>query len=62
MNEEMLTALYAIKHGDQVTIKGYEIYDIRYFRDNKYHGTWKDAGCNTLLVSEVIIQNEGESP
>lgn len=62
MNEEMLTALYAIKHGDQVTIIGYEINDINYFRHDVYHGTWKDAGCNTLLVSEVINLTAEESP
>jgi hypothetical protein len=62
MNEDMLVALYGIKHGDQVTIKGYEIYDIRYYRGDVYKGKWKDAGCNTLLVSEVIIQNAEESP
>lgn len=62
MNEEMLVALYGIKHGDQVTIKGYEIYDIDYYQRDAYKGKWKDAGCNTLLVSEVIILNAEESP
>ena len=62
MDEEMLIALYRIKHGDQVVIKGYEIYDIGYFKSDRFRGQWKDAGCNTLLVTEVIILNEEESP
>ena len=62
MNEDMLLALYEIKHGDLVTIKGYEINDIRFFKNDRFQGTWQDAGCNTLLVSEVIILNAEESP
>jgi hypothetical protein len=62
MNEAMMSALYDIKYGDQVIIKGYEIYDIHYFRNDRYAGKWKDAGCNTLLVSEVMIINAEESP
>ena len=57
MNEEALNGLYEIEYGDIVTIKGYEIYEIRYYRDSSYLGMWKDAGCNTLLVTEVIIHD-----
>jgi hypothetical protein len=62
MNEEIVLDLYDIKYGDLVTIKGYEIYEIRFFRNDQYAGKWKDAGCNTLLVSEVTILKTEELP
>lgn len=62
INEDILISLFNIKYGDVVTIKGYEIDDISYYKSEHFEGKWKDAGCNTLLVSEVIILNEEESP
>jgi hypothetical protein len=62
LNEDILISLFNIKHGDVVTIKGYEIDDISYYKNEHFEGKWKDAGCNTLLISEVIILNVGESP
>lgn len=58
-DEDTLNGLYSIKLGDTVIVRGYEIYTIKYFKDGIYRGIWKDAGCNTLLVTEVIVQ---ESP
>lgn len=54
-NEEMVDALYSVKYGDIVSIKGYEIYTIDRFKNGLYKGQWKDSGCNTLLVTEVVI-------
>lgn len=56
-DEETLNGLYSIKHGDTVTVKGYEVYTVKYYKDGAYRGMWKDSGCNTLLVTEVIIHN-----
>jgi hypothetical protein len=57
IDEATLNGLYEIKHGDSVTVKGYEIYTIKYNKDGLYKGMWKDSGCNTLLVTEVIIHD-----
>jgi hypothetical protein len=59
IDEDALNGLYAIKHGDTVTVRGYEIYTIKYNKDRVYRGVWKDSGCNTLLVTDVYIH---ESP
>ena len=56
IDEATLNQLYAVRYGDTVVIKGYEIYTIEHYKDGNYRGMWKDAGCNTLLVTEVIIQ------
>ncbi len=61
LDEQVLTDLYAIDHGDTVTIRGYEILSIDRRKNASFRGTWKDSGCNTLLVTEVIIHEEPEN-
>jgi hypothetical protein len=60
-NEQVLTDLYAIDYGDFVTIRGYEILSIDRKKNASLRGTWKDSGCNTLLVTEVIIHEDPEN-
>jgi protein involved in polysaccharide export with SLBB domain len=56
MNQSIEDQLVKIKVGDRVTVKGWEIYDIRAFSNKgNYIGTWKDSGCNSMLVTEVTI-------
>ncbi len=56
MNQEIQNQLLKIKLGDRVSIKGWEIFEIKaYSKDGNYLGMWKDAGCNSLLVTEVLI-------
>jgi hypothetical protein len=54
-DEETLNALYDIQYGDTVTIVGYEILEIQRSKGGRSQDKWKDAGCNTLLVTDVII-------
>ncbi len=56
LNQSIEDQLVKIKVGDRVSIKGWEIYDIRAFsKKGNYISTWKDSGCNSLLVTKVII-------
>lgn len=53
-NEELYRQLLELREGDQVTITGIEILQIRAYRsDGTYLGEWHDTGCNTLLVETV---------
>jgi hypothetical protein len=56
-DEEIYQQLLKIRHGDTVTISGREIFRIDAFdtEENKL-GWWKDDGCNTTLVKEVILE------
>lgn len=56
VNEDIDQQLQLIKPGDEVLIKGWEIYNLTGWNDqNKPFGTWQDQGCNTTLVTEVAI-------
>lgn len=56
INESVNQALRSIKNGDTVIITGYDIYQIQGFdKKGKYIGFWQDTGCNTTLVTDVII-------
>ena len=58
INEEVYDQLKMIQKGDTVSISGYEIYRIEGFdSQGNYIGFWEDSGCNTTLVTSVIIQN-----
>ena len=61
INEEINQKLNQIKQGDTVMIKGWEIYQVDGFDPlGNYIGTWEDAGCNTTLVTEVIIKESAD--
>ncbi|KAF0112453.1 MAG: Uncharacterized protein FD147_49 [Chloroflexi bacterium] len=62
MNEEINQKLKDIHNGDTITIKGWDIYRIEGWDSNgNYIGYWQDSGCNTTLVTEVIItKNSGK--
>lgn len=54
-NEDIYQQLLKIRNGDTVTISGREILRIDAFdSQGKKLGWWKDDGCNTTLVKEVI--------
>ncbi len=56
MNEEINQQLAFIQTGDTVILKGWEILRIEgYDTNGNYIGYWQDSGCNTTLVTEVII-------
>jgi heme/copper-type cytochrome/quinol oxidase subunit 2 len=56
MNQAIEDQLMQIKEGDHVVIIGREILKIDgYSRFGKYLGYWQDAGCNTILITEVYI-------
>lgn len=56
MNQEIEEQLAGIKVGDQVEIDGWELLDIKaYSKEGKYLAMWKDSGCNSILVTNVII-------
>lgn len=56
MNEEIDQLLQAIESGDEVIIKGWEILNLKSWNgEDEFYGTWQDAGCNTTLVTQVII-------
>lgn len=60
MDENIRMRLDAIKDGDNVQIKGWDIYRIEgYDTEGSYIGYWKDSGCNTILVTEVRINPSG---
>jgi len=57
MNQQIYDQLISIRKGDQVTIQGREIYKINLINLNENDQVvyWQDAGCNTILVTEVSI-------
>ncbi|PKO18526.1 MAG: hypothetical protein CVU39_03535 [Chloroflexi bacterium HGW-Chloroflexi-10] len=56
LNDDIRNQLLVIRNGDQVRIRGREIYEVFFFKDEqKWNSMWKDAGCNTLLVTSVEI-------
>jgi len=56
-DEEIYQQLLKIRNGDMVTISGREILRIdAYNTDGRNLGWWKDDGCNTTLVKEVVLQ------
>lgn len=56
MDQAIFMELRQIEAGQIVSIKGYEIYRIEGWDDaGNYIGYWQDTGCNTILVTEVII-------
>ena len=56
VNEDIDQQLQSIKPGDEVYIKGWEIYNLTGWDvENTPYGTWQDQGCNTTLVTEVVI-------
>lgn len=61
-NKEIYQELLKIQNRDTVKITGREIYTIKAYQpDETFLGTWKDSGCNTLLIDSVsIIQNPEE--
>lgn len=62
VNEEVHQQLMQVKPGDMVVIKGWEIYSVKgYDPEGKFIGTWQDAGCNTTLITQVVILPEQES-
>jgi hypothetical protein len=49
--------LSAIKNGDKVLIRGWDILRIDgYSKKDQYIGYWQDSGCNTTLVTDVTIE------
>ncbi len=60
MNEEINQQLQHIKPGDKVIIKGWEIYNLTgWDKEGNPLGTWQDAGCNTTLITQVVV-NPGQ--
>ena len=58
-NEDIYQQLLRIRNGDTVSISGREILRIDAFdSQDKNLGWWKDDGCNTTLVKEVILDNK----
>lgn len=60
-SDEIRDQMLRIRNGDHVKITGREIYEIIFTDKNKnqVNYNWKDAGCNTLLVTNVeIISSE----
>lgn len=56
MDQTIFMQLRQLEAGQIVSIKGYEIYRIEgWDNTGKYIGYWQDSGCNTILVTEVII-------
>lgn len=61
MNEEINQQLASIQNGDTVIIKGWDILRIEgYDEQGNYIGYWQDSGCNTTLVTEVIVVKVAE--
>jgi len=56
VSEEIDEQLQQIKKGDHVIIRGWDIYNLTGWDNQGYaYGTWQDEGCNTTLVTEVVI-------
>jgi hypothetical protein len=57
-NNEVFDELRDIQNGDFVQIRGIEIYKIDAYDPNGTSlGYWIDQGCNTILVTEVEMQD-----
>lgn len=55
-NPDMYAQLLAVREGQQVTLRGYEILRItRYDAQGNRLGYWQDDGCNTTLVMQVSL-------
>jgi hypothetical protein len=55
-SDEIYHALLALRKGDWVRISGREILSIEHFtRSGDLSSTWKDAGCNSILITQVEI-------
>jgi hypothetical protein len=62
MNQEINQLLNSIKVGDTVAIRGWEILRINGWDKNGTPiGFWQDAGCNTILVTEVKILGQEDN-
>lgn len=60
MNEEIHQQLQKLKPGDNVIIKGWDIYNLTgWDKEGNPLGTWQDAGCNTTLITQVVV-NPGQ--
>ena len=59
MNEEINQLLQQIEPGDEVVIKGWEILSLEgWDSEGKSLGIWQDAGCNSTLVTQILINPE----
>jgi hypothetical protein len=55
-NRETAGRLFEVRKWQQVKISGYEILEIQaYNKDGEFLMSWKDTGCNTILVDQVQI-------
>ncbi len=56
VDEEVHQQLLQLKPGDLVVIKGWEIYNLKgYDAEGNFVGVWQDAGCNTTLITQVVV-------
>lgn len=56
MNEEINQQLQQLKPGDNVIIKGWEILSLTgWDKNGRLLRTWQDTGCNTTLITEVVV-------
>ncbi|MHC1741207.1 MAG: hypothetical protein AB9897_08875 [Anaerolineaceae bacterium] len=56
MDQATQEMLLALKKGDTVQISGWDILQIKgYDKQGKYIGYWQDSGCNTTLVTDVVV-------
>jgi len=53
---EIYDQLQQVRKGQSVTISGWEIQDIQLIENGRTITTWKDSGCNSLLVDAVVIE------
>jgi hypothetical protein len=57
MNEAVEKKLAALQEGEIVKVTGWDIYKIEgYDAKGNYIGYWTDEGCNTILVTDVIVE------
>jgi hypothetical protein len=57
LNDDIYQQLNAVADGQQVTISGMEILVINAYRPNDtLISYWQDSGCNSLVVTSVVIQ------
>jgi hypothetical protein len=55
-NKEIYQTMLNIQNWDIVKLTGREIYTLKSYQpDGTFIGTWKDTGCNTLLVDSVSV-------
>jgi hypothetical protein len=56
INDEVYRQLMQIQNGQQITVKGTEIYRIDLLKpDGSPDQWWQDSGCNSILVKSVTI-------